>query len=488
MQPHHDRQGALFLARKTRQVHVGEHVTAVMMVLAVRDHETDFMQLRGPAEQAALAFQQPLVLDLPEQFERGFAHPSTLFDVDVVAFHHFQYGHRAAVLEHFTADEVVQHALAQGTVGYAHEFEFQRVENRRHHRYPAREYRASFVAEPLDFELARLARLDDALDQLLQACARYAGFAPFVFAQHVGDRARGSGGADDILCLQPLQSGNTGFQFELGVEDGAAHETMIVKALGEETLAAADTTHVKAFQVNGLAAVTDDDLGTAAADVHNHAPSAVALQGLCGAEVDQARLLDTGNDFDGKSERLFGARDEVVRIGRLAQRVGADHAYVVGFESAQAFTEACETGEGALAGFLGEQVVLVQTGGQAHHVALAVDDRHGVFFLARDDEVKTVRTEVDSGELLVVRGLGHVSTTMLPTCFLAMKASCASPRSASGKLCASNGCSRSCSIRLTRRCMVPGGTMVAPVSCRSLYTSWRRSNSTMGPAIEPELE
>ena len=47
------------------------------------------------------------------------------------------------------------------------------------------------------------------------------------------------------------------------------------------------------------------------------------------AEVDQARLLDAGDDFDGMTERLARPLEERLLAPRPAQRVGADDAHLL---------------------------------------------------------------------------------------------------------------------------------------------------------------
>ena len=97
----------------------------------------------------------------------------------------------------------------------------------------------------------------------------------------------------------------------------------------------------------------------------------------------------------------------MARIARLAQRVGADHAYIVAAEAAQPLAETGQAGECTLDGLVGQQAVFVQTARQPHHVALAIDDRQRVLFLASYHHVKTVRAEVDGRELFSFRCVAH---------------------------------------------------------------------------------
>jgi hypothetical protein len=114
------------------------------------------------------------------------------------------------------------------------------------------------------------------------------------------------------------------FQLQVCAQDGTPHAQAIDFAVGKEFFAATDTAHVETFEEHRVALVGNDDLGTAAADIDHQAATAIALQGLRGAEIYQAGLLDAGNDFDRKSEGLLRFGDELARILRLAQRIGTD--------------------------------------------------------------------------------------------------------------------------------------------------------------------
>ena len=139
-------------------------------------------------------------------------------------------------------------------------------------------------------------------------------------------------------------------------------------------------------------------LGAAAADVDHQALAGLARHGVRDAGVDQARLLDAGDDLDRVAERLARALEEGLLAVRLAQRVGADHAHAVGVHVAQALAEALEAGERARGHVLVEAAVLVHAGGQAHHLAQAVDDDQLAVRVARDHHVEAVGAQVDRGE------------------------------------------------------------------------------------------
>ena len=83
---------------------------------------------------------------------------------------------------------------------------------------------------------------------------------------------------------------------------------------------------------------------------------------------------------------------------RQAQRVGADHAHAVGVHVAQALAEALQAAERARRHVLVDAAVLGDAGGQAHHLAQAVDDDQLAVRVARDHHVEAVGAQVDRGE------------------------------------------------------------------------------------------
>ena len=71
------------------------------------------------------------------------------------------------------------------------------------------------------------------------------------------------------------------------------------------------------------------------------------------------------------------------------------HAHAVGVHVAQALAEALEAGERARRHVLVDAAVLGHAGGQAHHLAQAVDDDQLAVRVARDHHVETVGAQVD---------------------------------------------------------------------------------------------
>src|SRR5262249_26483348 len=138
--------------------------------------------------------------------------------------------------------------------------------------------------------------------------------------------------------------------------------------------AQADAAHVQALEAQRIETFADDEFGAATTDVNDQAPPRVVRNRIGDAQVDEARLLDTGNDFDRVAERLAGALEEDLLAMRLAQRVGADDAHVLGVHVAQPLPETLQAFEGARGHGLVEPVLRIEAGGKAHHFTQAIED------------------------------------------------------------------------------------------------------------------
>jgi len=106
--------------------------------------------------------------------------------------------------------------------------------------------------------------------------------------------------------------------------------------------------------------------------------------------VDESRLFHAGNDFDRMPERLTRTLEERLLAVRQAQRVGAHHAHAVGMHVTQPLAETLQAGERAGRYVLVDAAVLGHAGGEAHHLAQAIDDDQLAVRVARDHHVETV--------------------------------------------------------------------------------------------------
>ncbi|MNV72185.1 hypothetical protein D3C71_1652530 [compost metagenome] len=113
MAAHQRGQQLLFLPRETGDVRVLQHVAAMHVVAAVRDHQAELVQPRGPAEHAGIVrIQLPAFFDLGEQVHRRAFHAISLDGVDAVTLGQCRDRFVAQVVLAGTAEDVVENAFA----------------------------------------------------------------------------------------------------------------------------------------------------------------------------------------------------------------------------------------------------------------------------------------------------------------------------------------------------------------------------------------
>src|SRR3990167_7612774 len=145
-------------------------------------------------------------------------------------------------------------------------------------------------------------------------------------------------------------------------------------AVLEEALGKADAAHLQAFAQQRLEALADDELGAATADIGDQAFARGVGDAVGDAEIDQARFFAPGDDFNRMAEDLFGTADKVTTVARLAQGIGADDAHRALGQAGGQLGKAAQAVAPALHGLFAEQTLLVDSGGQLHLIAEALED------------------------------------------------------------------------------------------------------------------
>ena len=134
-------------------------------------------------------------------------------------------------------------------------------------------------------------------------------------------------------------------------------------AVAEVALGEADAAHLQTFAQQRLETLANDELGTAAADVGYQAFARRVGEGMGHTQVDQARFLTTGNNFNGVTQDFFGTHDKLVAVARLAQCVGPNDAYGTQRHTVDQLGEPLQAIEPALHGFFAEFAFFVDPGG-----------------------------------------------------------------------------------------------------------------------------
>ena len=184
---------------------------------------------------------------------------------------------------------------------------------------------------------------------------------------------------------------------------GGLHATFVNLAVGEKPEAVADAAHVQRLGELRLEAGADDELGRAAADVDHQASVRGGGQRMRHAQIDEARLLAARDHLDREAEHLPGFAQELGRVLRYTQRIGAHRAHCLTREAAQPLGELGKRLErqglrAAVDAFLGGE-----PGAQAHHLAHRIERVDLAVDHPSDLQVKAVRAEIDRRQSVVTR-------------------------------------------------------------------------------------
>ena len=376
VQRHEARNELLLEPDEARQVRVRDQVAAVVVIARVRDIEPDFVQPRGPHEQRPQApiGQLPAASDLLEQRRGRRFDARRLLQVDVVPPLHRSNRALARVLVVQAAEHVVQQTLAERAAADVERLDLQSAHDLRQNRDATREHGHALRSEPRQRELLDAPRLDHLLDDGFDGREGDAVVAEPHGKRDVARGAHRARRADRVLPAAAPKRCSDRSKLEPHREPRALETFRAELAVGEMRAADADAADVQALEMLRLVAFADDELGAAAADVDDESRAVRGIRVMRDAEIDQARLFDAGDDVDGMAERFLGLREECLGIARTPQRVGTDDAHLMRLHVAQPLAEPPQAGERTLLARLIETAFVIETGGQADHLAQPVDD------------------------------------------------------------------------------------------------------------------
>src|SRR5258707_842480 len=198
-------------------------------------------------------------------------------------------------------------------------------------------------------------------------------------------------------------------------EHRGLHAGLVDLALGKVLEAETQAAHVERFGELRLKPRADDELGRAATDVDHQAPLLRDRQRVRHAEVNQPRFLAARDHLDRKAEHRARFAQELRRVLRDAQRIGADRAHALARKAAQALGELGERLERHGLRAPVDPLFGSEAAAQAHHFAHRVERIDLAIDHAPDLEVKTVRAEVDRGERVLAGHAANRSTTGVVT-------------------------------------------------------------------------
>ena len=370
------------------------------MVFGVRDVEPALVQPRGPAQHrfGERILEPPFRLHLLQQMHGGGFDAVGLQRIDVIALLHGAHAAHARILVGEAAHEVVQQSLAHRAFRDADAVDAEVLDDFQEDRETRRKHRRALGIDVLEIQIIDVPGRDHPLGeaaQMIERDARRIGIQP---AHHIADDADRAGAAEG---LQPAELAvRLGDGLELEPHRGArALEALLGDpAVVEEARGQSHAAHRQALEQQRIESLADDDFGGTAADV-DHQPLVRAHRArVRDARIDEARLLETGNDLDRVAEGGARALEEPALALRAAQRIGSHHPHAVGMHGPQPLTEALQAAQRPLGGRIVEPAAVAEARGEPHHLAQPVENDELAVRVARDHHVKAVGAQIDGGE------------------------------------------------------------------------------------------
>ena len=116
------------------------------------------------------------------------------------------------------------------------------------------------------------------------------------------------------------------------------------------------------------------------------------------AGIDEPRLFQAGDDFDGVPERGPGAFQEPALAPGMPQGVGANDPHAVRAHGTQPLAETLQAAQRALGGGIVQAPAVMQARGQTHHFAQSIEDHQLPVGMARHHHVEAVAPQIDGGQ------------------------------------------------------------------------------------------
>ena len=188
-------------------------------------------------------------------------------------------------------------------------------------------------------------------------------------ANRLADGADGSGASRAVLPTASAEGSLHGLELQSRSHARALDALGGDLAVAEEALAERYATHLQTFELQRRQAITDDELGAAAANVSDEPSTGLTGHRVSDAGVDEARLFHARDDFNRMPQRLARALEKCLLPMRDAQSVGADNTHAVRMHVAQPLTETLQASEGACGDLLVDAAVFFDARAETNHLA-----------------------------------------------------------------------------------------------------------------------
>src|SRR5208282_2463565 len=213
-----------------------------------------------------------------------------------------------------------------------------------------------------------------------------------------GQRSGGAGSGDYIFHAGGGDTiGNaadfTGHQAAQALQFSFAGGVMAQEFVGEP-----NRSQREADGVADVSALRNGELATAAAQIDHERGGAVGTRTGNQAEVNEARFFDAGDDFDAPSRGRANPLEKRLRIARVAQGAGGDHAHCVGDNLLRRAMKPAQNFHGFGHRFRREKSGAEDAFAQASDFAVFVDRAEASCLQSRNFKANGVRSDIDRGE------------------------------------------------------------------------------------------
>ena len=171
-------------------------------------------------------------------------------------------------------------------------------------------------------------------------------------------------------------------------------DSAVLEIGGAQTHAA----HRQAFEQQRIETLANDGFGGSPADVDHQSLVRTHRTGVRNARINQARLFQPGDDFDGVAECCAGVLQEPAFALGVPQGIGADDPYAVRPHGPQPLSESLQAAQCPIGCGIIQPPAGAQACSQAHHFAQSIENDELAVRVTRDNHVKAVGAQIDGGE------------------------------------------------------------------------------------------
>jgi hypothetical protein len=197
----------------------------------------------------------------------------------------------------------------------------------------------------------------------------------------------------DLAC--PPEEGLDGTKLELRRGSGALESFTGNSPFREETFGQRYAPEMETLELARLGPLTQNQLGTASADINDQSQPVRRRHAVRHASVNQARFLQSRDNFDWMAERYFGLGHERAVLASAPNRAGTRGPHLAGVDVAKALAESRQAIERAFARRRGNVAAAREALGQAHGFANSIENSELAMAQLANDHVKAVGTEID---------------------------------------------------------------------------------------------